>query len=63
MKHALVGAVSDGKDVRRDLVSSPVDVHLDDGLGVDRESLVRVHGHAEQARVRLQKFKGRGSHF
>ena len=56
MKHALVGAVSDGKDVRRDLVSSPVDVHLDDGLGVDRESLVRVHVY-KNLKVEVVTFK------
>jgi len=57
----LVGAIGDGEDVRRDLVPSPVDVHLDHGLGVDREPLVRVHGNAEQARVGLEKdfVKGR----
>ena len=30
-----------------------VDVHLDTGLGVDGEPLVRVDGHAEKTRVRL----------
>ena len=30
-----------------------IDVHLDAGLGVDGEPLVRVDGHAEKTRVRL----------
>ena len=36
-----------------DFVTSLADVHLDDTLGVDRETLVRVDGHAEETRVGL----------
>ncbi len=54
-KHALVCAVGDGEDVRRHLVAPLVDVEADGRLGVDREAAVRVHRHAEQARVRLNR--------
>ena len=52
-QHALVSSVRDGVDVGRDFVPPLVDVHLDRGLRVDGEPLVRVHGHAEQPRVSL----------
>jgi hypothetical protein len=39
--------------VGRDFVTSLADVHLDDTLGVDRETLVRVDSHAEETGVGL----------
>ena len=54
-EHALIGPVGDGEDVWRDLVPPLVDVHADGCLGVDGETLVRVHGNAEQAGVGLGK--------
>jgi hypothetical protein len=36
-----------------DFVTSLADVHLDDTLGVDRETLVRVDSHAEETGVGL----------
>ena len=49
--HVGVGAVGDGEDVRRHLVASFALVDGDGAVGVDGEPLVRVDGHAEQARV------------
>ena len=37
-----------------DFVTPLADVHLDDTVGVDRVSLVRVDGHAEETRISLQ---------
>lgn len=39
----------------RDFVTPLADVHLDDAVGVDRVSLVRVDGHAEETRISLQR--------
>ena len=52
-----VGNVCDGKDVRRDLVPLLALVDLDNLLGVDGQPLVRIHHHAEQARVGLKHKK------
>ena len=41
----------------RDLVTSFTDVHLDDAVRVDRETLVRVDGHAKETRIGLYDFK------
>merc|ERR1712012_1399170 len=49
--HALVGALSNGKDVRPALVPPLADVQLHGAEGVDRVTLVRVNSNAEQARV------------
>ena len=49
-----VGDVGDGEDVGRDLVALLALVDLDDLLRVDGQALVRVHNHAEQARVGLK---------
>ena len=48
-----VGNVSDGKDMGWHLVPFLPLVDLDDLLSVDGKPLVRVHHHAEQARVGL----------
>jgi len=52
-QHVHVGAVWDAENVGRDFVTSLADVHLDDTLGVDRETLVRVDSHAEETGVGL----------
>ena len=49
-----VGNVCDRKDVRGNLVSLLPLVDLDNLLGIDRQPLVGVHHHAEQAGVGLQ---------
>ncbi len=41
--------------MRRDLVPPPVDVHPDNGLSVDRVSLVRVDGNAKESRISLKR--------
>ena len=51
--HAHPRALSDGKDVRRVLVSAFAAVLRDDRVAVEWEGLVRVDGYQEQARVRL----------
>ena len=48
-----VGNVSDGKDMGWHLVPFLPLVDLDDLLRVDGQPLVRVHHHAEKARVGL----------
>lgn len=50
----MVGPVSNGVDVRRHLVPPLVDVHLDRGLGVNREPLIGVDRHAEETGVGLK---------
>lgn len=52
-QHVHVGTVWDAENVGRDFVTSLADVHLDDTLGVDRETLVRVDSHAEETGVGL----------
>ena len=49
-----VGGIGDGEDVRRDLVALLAFVDLDDLLRVDGKADVRVHDHAEEARVGLE---------
>ena len=55
LQHAPVGRVGDGIDVGWHLVPLLALVHLNDLLRVDRQLLVGVHHHTEEARVRLQK--------
>ena len=55
LEHVPVGHVGDGEEVRRDLVPPLAQVDLDRRQRVDRVPLVRVHRHAEQAGVGLQK--------
>merc|ERR1712142_1202587 len=47
--HALVGALSDGKDMRPALVPPLADVQLHGAEGVDGETLVGVDGDTEEA--------------
>jgi hypothetical protein len=53
--HGVVGALSNGEDVWRDLVPPLAAVQLHRPRGVDREPLVRVHGDTEEARVCLYR--------
>ena len=46
-----VGAVCDCENVRRNFDALLALIQLDDLLGVDGQPLVRVHHHAEEARV------------
>ncbi len=55
-----VCGVRDCEDVRRHLVPLLALVQLDDLFRVDGQALVRVHHHAEEAGVRLEK-RGRGA--
>ena len=58
----MVGFVSQREDVRRDLVAPLALVDVDGTQSVDGEPLVRVDGHAKQARVGLQtRFTDQGS--
>ncbi len=51
----MVGALSNGEDVGRDLVPSLAAVQLHRPRRVDGEPLVRVHGDTEEAGVRLYR--------
>ena len=51
MRLTLVGALSDGKDVRPALVPPLAHVQLHGAEGVDGEPLVRVDGDTEEAGV------------
>jgi hypothetical protein len=52
--HGVVGALSDGEDVGRDLIPPLAAVNSHSPVGVDREPLVRVHGNTEEAGVGLK---------
>ena len=54
LQHVGVGVVGDGEDVRRHLCLSAPAVFAHDARRVDKQPLVRIHGHAEQTRVGLQ---------
>ncbi len=51
----MVGALSNGEDVGRDLVPPLAAVQLHRPRRVDREPLVRVHGDTEEAGVCLYR--------
>jgi hypothetical protein len=51
----VVGALSNGKDVGRDLIPPLAAVQLHRPRRVDGEPLVRVHGDTEEAGVRLYR--------
>jgi len=53
----VVGALSNGEDVRRDLIPPLAAVQLHGPRGVDGEPLVRVHGNTEQTGVGLHTMK------
>ncbi len=48
-----VGVVGDGEDVGRERAQVLADVLLDEGGRVDRQSLERIDGHQDAARVGL----------
>ena len=48
-----VGVVGDGEDVGRECAQVLADVLLDEGGRVDRQSLERIDGHQDAARVGL----------
>lgn len=52
-QHLGVGAVGDGEQVGRHLISPLASVHLHHAVRVDGEPLVGIDHHAEQARVSL----------
>lgn len=54
LKHAAIGVVGDGVDVRGDFVSLLSLVQFNDFLRVDRQSFVGIHDDAEQTGVRLR---------
>lgn len=54
LKHAPVGCVCDGVDVRWHLMPLLALVHVDDLLRVDGQVFIGVDHHAEEARVCLQ---------
>merc|ERR1712213_55380 len=49
--HALVGSLSNGKDVGPAFISSLANIQLHGAEGVDGESLVRIDGDTEETRV------------
>ena len=49
--HGVIGTLSNGKDVGRHLIPPLAPVHIDGPHGVDGETLVRVDGDTEEARV------------
>lgn len=51
--HLGVAVVSDGEDVRRELSDLLLPVEFDLIRRVDREDLIRIHGHQDGSRVRL----------
>lgn len=53
-QHGHVGSVGDGKHVGRHLCAPLAPVHGHGPGSVDREPLVRIDGHAEQAGIRLE---------
>ena len=53
--HGVVGPLSDGEDVWRDLVPPLEAVDADGALGVDGKAHVGVDGDTEEARVGLPK--------
>lgn len=55
LKHAAVRALGHGIDVRWHLVSLLAPVHFNNGLRVDRQLLVRVNDHTEEARVGINE--------
>lgn len=57
--HVVVGIVADGENVRRQLADLVVLVQADLFGRVDRQYLVRVHGHQDGARVGLKSERGR----
>lgn len=59
LQHVVVGVVSHGEQMGRHLVPSLALELRDDALGVDREPLVRVDRHTEQAGVGLCDTKRR----
>ena len=52
-QHVPVGSIRDGKQMRRDLISTLSQVESDGCLGIDRVPLVGIDSHAEQTRVGL----------
>ena len=50
-QHVAVGSLSDGPQVRRNLIPSLAKVHLDDSSSIDGIPLVRVHHNTKQSRV------------
>ena len=53
--HAVVGTLSNSKDMRRDFVSPLSSVNTDSSHGVNGESLVRVDSNTEEPRVRVDQ--------
>lgn len=53
-QHVIVCIVCDGVDVWRGLSAPLAFVGGDNGGSVDRQPFVRIHGHAEESRVRLR---------
>lgn len=54
-EHVDVGSVRDSKNVRWHFVTPLATVQFGAPLGIHGESFVGINGHAEQARVGLQK--------
>lgn len=54
LQHVLVGVVGDGEQVRGHFQLPLAAVLGNDGVEVNRESTVGIHGDAEQARVSLE---------
>lgn len=54
LKHAAIGVVGDGVDVRGDFVSLLSLVQFNDFFRVDRQSFVGIYDDTEQTRVRLR---------
>ena len=53
--HAVVGTLSNSKDMRRDFVSPLSSVNTDSSHGVNGKSLVRVDSNTEEPRVRVDQ--------
>ena len=51
--HSMVGSLSNGKNMRRNLISPFCTVQAYSPHGIDRKPLVRVYSNTEQARVGL----------
>lgn len=52
--HVVVCVVADGEDMRRELADAAPAIRGHVLRRVDRQQFVRVHGHQNRARVRLQ---------
>ena len=61
--HLLIGAIRDGKQMRRDFIPSLANVHFHHRIGVDGISLVWIDDNAKQARIGLKENDNKQSEY